>query len=153
MRMMKLTVVVMIVSMVIIIQSCEKEGGNETKISHAGGTESHNMGKNCMGCHSSGGEGSGWFTAAGTAYNAAGTSTYSNVTVQLYTQPMGAGDLVATLYGDAKGNFYTTAAINFGSGVYPVITGTGSSSYMLQSITQGACNSCHGVSTGKLYAN
>ena len=140
--------------LMMIIQSCEKEGGNSTKISQAGG-RSHNAGRNCMNCHASGGEGNGWFNAAGTVYTPDSSSTYTNPVVQLYTQPDSLGNqtLVATINGDASGNFYTTASINFGSGLYPVVVGAHSTRYMAATITQGACNSCHGVTTARLFVN
>lgn len=132
--------------------SCEKEGGNVTNISQPGG-HSHNAGENCMNCHSSGGEGKGWFVAAGTVYNGSLSATYPNTVVNLYTQPNGGGDLKATLYGDSRGNFFTTAGIDFSAGLYPAVTGTtGITDYMTQPITQGACNSCHGVSQIHIWA-
>jgi cytochrome c553 len=136
-----------------MVQSCEK-GNNATRISQNGG-HSHNAGRNCMGCHYSGGEGSGWFNVAGTVYDNTKTTSYPNTTVYLSTLPNGRGTIVDTLYGDGSGNFYTTASINFGTGLYPSVAGTngGGVSHMSTSITTGACNSCHGVSTDKLWAN
>ena len=56
--------------------SYEKEGGcDENNISATGGNKSQNMGQNCMHCHVSGGEGEGYFTAAGIAYDSLQTST------------------------------------------------------------------------------
>lgn len=136
----------------LLINSCEKEGGcGETKISFANGNESHNAGQNCMNCHKSGGGGSGCFQAAGTVYDNSGTSIYPNATIRLYSQPNGAGSLVATIQGDAKGNFYTTSNITFGSGVYPSVTNSvGQTMYMSSTVTTGACSSCHGVSQSKI---
>jgi len=131
------------------IQSCNK---NETKISQANG-HSHNAGRNCMGCHNSGGEGDGWFTVAGTAYNAVDSGIFSNAVVKLYTGRPGVGTPVATIYGDGSGNFYTTAAIDFSVGLTPVITGSTGTNYMHTTLTTGACNSCHGVTQTKIIAN
>ena len=50
--------------------ACEKEGSSSSNISTTNGNRSHNMGQNCMSCHKSGGQGDGWFTAAGTMYQA-----------------------------------------------------------------------------------
>ena len=141
---------------IFIMQSCGKEdGGNRTNISQTGGTRSHHMGQNCMDCHNPNGEGAGWFNAAGTVYTQDSSSTYTNPVVQLYTAPDSVGNqvLVATINGDAKGNFYTTASINFGTGLYPVVVGATRSRAMNATITQGACNGCHGVSTGRIYTN
>ena len=133
----------------------ENDGNNsEEMASSYNETESHNAGNNCMNCHKSGGSGEGIFMAAGTVYNANGTAVYPNATVKLYTGPNGTGTLVKTIEVDGKGNFYTTGSINFGNGLYPTVTGTsGNISKMPESITTGACNSCHGVTTGKITVN
>lgn len=138
--------------MICSLQACNKNG-NVTNISSTGGNKSHNMGENCMNCHKSGGKGEGWFNIAGTAYKTDASSTYANVTVKLYTGPNATGTLKYTINGDAKGNFYTTEAIDFGSGLYPVVSGTGNASFMSSAITSGACNNCHGNSTGRITLN
>lgn len=141
---------VMLAIVMLYTQSCER-GDNATRVSQHGG-HSHNAGRNCMDCHNPNGEGSGWFNAAGTVFNNSGTSIYPNTTVYLYTQPNGGGTLVDSLFGDGSGSFYTTQSISFGSGLYPAVTGSsGTTKYMSSSITTGACNSCHGVSTNKLW--
>jgi hypothetical protein len=139
----------------ILAQSCEKEGGNRTNISQANG-HSHNAGRDCMQCHISGGEGAGWFNAAGTVYNTSDSATtYTNAVVKLYTAPDSLGNqvLVATINGDGSGNFYTTASIDYGAGLYPVVVGAHSIKYMPMSTNKGACNSCHGVNTARIIAN
>ena len=142
---------------ILFIVSCEKDNGNggdgggETKISSPNSSSSHNMGRNCMTCHVSGGQGDGWFNAAGTVWDSTGNQTNPNATVKLFTKPNGEGTLRATLYADAKGNFYTTAAIDFTGGLYPAVTGATTTKYMSTSITMGACNSCHGVSQAKMW--
>lgn len=139
-----------LVMITIIIQSCTK--GNETNISAHNQNESHNMGQNCMNCHRSGGEGKGWFNVAGTVYNATATQNVPNATVYLYTGPNGTGTLQYTVEVDAKGNFFTTEAIDFGTGLYPSIQGNTTTKHMSTSITTGACNSCHtGTSTPRLW--
>lgn len=129
--------------MLIAGQSCEKEE-NETKISSFNSTESHHMGENCMNCHKTGGEGEGIFTIAGTVYNAAQTSTYPNASVKIYTGSNASGSFVASIEVDKNGNFYTTKSIDFGSGLYTFVEGTGDPKYMQTVISSGACNSCHG---------
>jgi len=60
--------------------------------------------------------------------------------------------MIATISGDSYGNFFTTAGVDFSGGLYPVMTGTsGEYEAMYQPVTSGACNSCHGISTGKLH--
>lgn len=139
------------------VVSCEKEddenGENKDMSSSFNENESHNAGQNCMSCHKSGGQGEGWFTVTGKVYNASKTAVYPKATVKLYNGPNGTGTLVKTIEVDSKGNFYTTADLNFGNGLYITVTGTtGSVTKMGSSISTGQCNSCHGSSTGKISA-
>lgn len=147
-----------LIAMVFI--SCEKEESNDNDnsagemYSSYNESESHNAGANCMSCHKSGGPGEGIFTVGGTVYNSSGNAVYANATVKLYSGPNGTGTLVKTIEVDGKGNFYTTGSVSFGTGLYPTVTGTsGNISKMASAITTGACNSCHGTSTGKITAN
>lgn len=130
-----------------------ENGGGETKMSSYSSSESHNMGKNCMGCHVSGGQGEGWFTVGGTVYKNNSNSTYPGATLKLYSGPNGSGNLVATIPVDKLGNFYTTQSINFGSGLYPVVIGNNGQREMDSPISSGQCNKCHGNSTGKISLN
>jgi cytochrome c553 len=134
-----------------LIQSCESEGGDQVKISQYNGDESHNKGQNCMNCHKSGGEGEGWFNAAGTVYNAAFTASNPNTTVKLYTGPNGTGSLVKIIEVDGQGNFFTTEDIDFGQGLFPAVQGATTTKYMGTTAASGQCNSCHGVSTDKIW--
>ena len=137
----------------LLLASCEKKGCGETNISSAGQDESHNMGQDCMNCHHDGGNGEGCFIIAGTAYNQS-SQLYPNVSVKLYTQPNGGGELVLTLTGDENGNFFTTESVNFAGGLYPAVTGqSGVTSFMSGSVSQGACNSCHGANDDKIRVN
>lgn len=133
------------------LTSCERERGcGETNISSHGGDDSHNNGRNCFSCHTSGGEGEGCFNAAGTTYKSSGSAA-KNGTVKLYTGENSTGTLRATIEVDNLGNFYTTDDINFSGGLYPtIISATGNVYEMSDNITTGACNSCHGVSTDRL---
>ena len=135
--------------------SCEKEddGENKDMSSRYNENESHNAGQNCMSCHKSGSHAEGWFTVGGTVYNASKTTVYPNATIKLYTGPNETGTLVKSVEVDGKGNFYTTADINFTNGLYVSVTGTtGNTNKMASSITTGQCNSCHGSSTEKISA-
>jgi len=133
------------------IQSCKhSKDGPVENISAHGKNQSHNMGQNCMNCHEPGGSGSGWFSIAGTAYNNNQSQTQPDITVKLYTGVNRTGSLEYTIEGDSRGNFYTTKYINFNQALYPVIEKDSSVRFMSTSLTTGACNSCHGVSTNKL---
>jgi hypothetical protein len=137
---------------IILLNGCSHSGKNETKISKNNGHESHNAGKNCMNFHKSGGEGEGWFSVGGTVYDSLLTSIKPNGIVNLYSQPNGAGNLVAKVEVDAKGNFYTTQSVNFTAPVYPSVTNAnGKQKFMSGSITTGACNNCHGVSQARIW--
>ena len=141
---------VIFISSLLFLFSCKKNE-KATNISSYNETESHNMGQNCMNCHKSGGDGEGIFQAAGTVYDSTLSVTLPNTTVYLYTEQGGNGTLKHTVEVDGLGNFYTTESIDFGDGLYPTIKGTTISKHMSSPITSGQCNSCHGVSTSKLW--
>lgn len=130
--------------MAVMIVSCGDDseiGDDETGLG-----SSHNTGKNCMSCHSS-------FKLAGSVYNQALTSAYAGAKVKITSEANGAGTVLATLTSDKTGNFRTSSSISFGSGVYVSVEGTsGTVKYMDSAITSGACNSCHGSSTSKAWA-
>jgi hypothetical protein len=148
-----LTIVFLATVLVFTFPSCKKNKCGDTNVSFSGGSKSHNFGQNCLNCHKSGGEGEGCFNVAGSASNSALTSNLTGGTIKLYTGAGGTGTLKYTIQIDSKGNFYTTESIDY-SGLYPAITGTsGATSYMSSSLNTGACNSCHGVSTGKIFSN
>ena len=127
--------------------SCEK------KISSYSQSESHYAGQDCMQCHKSGGDGEGHFKVAGTVYDSTKINVYPKATIKLYSAPQGGGDLIKTIEVDAIGNFYTTEKVKFKKDVYPSVTGTtGIEKFMSTPATKGSCNSCHGVSTNKLWA-
>jgi hypothetical protein len=130
--------------------SCENDE-NETLISSYNSTESHNSGQNCMSCHRSGGSGEGLFTVAGTVYDSTRTSIFPNATIRLFTRPNGAGTLEAIIEVDGLGNFYTTEAVDFESGLYTSTEGSLETKFMNSPITTGNCNSCHGVSTDRIW--
>lgn len=129
----------------------ENENSSETKISEYNSMESHNIGLNCMTCHSLNGSGEGWFKAAGSVFDSLRLNKNANTTVKLYTGPQGTGTLKYTIQTDGKGNFYTTQTIDFGSGLYPAIQGKTQTKYMSSPISTGQCNSCHGISTDKIW--
>ncbi len=131
--------------------SCKKSWAcHEDNISSLGANDSHNKGMNCMQCHTASGEGEGCFNVAGTIYQSNLQNTVNTGKVELYTGPNGTGTLKYTIDIDSKGNFYTTANVDY-TGLYPKVTGpSGASISMGSSLTTGACNSCHGNSTGKI---
>ena len=138
-----------------IIESCEQNGCGKTEISSYNSHESKKMTGDCMGCHSpNGGAGAGCFRVGGTAFDSIpGDSDVKNSVVKLYTQPNGAGELVATLQVDASGNFYTTSPVSFANGLYPAIISPAGTRYMPSPAITGACNSCHGVANANLWAD
>ena len=100
------------------------------------GRTSHNAGRDCTTCHS--------FTVAGTAYKSDGSTPYGGVVITLTSGREGTGTVLATLTSDASGNFYTSAPVAFGSGMFASATGTGGAMKSKTSaITSGACNRCH----------
>ena len=145
------TLFIALASLGLTFQSCEKDE-NETKVSYYSASESHNEGQNCMSCHVSGGDGEGWFTVAGTVYETNKTTTNPKSTVRFYTGAGGTGTLKATVEVDARGNFYTTESVDFGNGLYTMVeSSTGNKEYMAGKVTSGACSSCHGSSTDRVW--
>jgi hypothetical protein len=145
--------IIMIVGILILLPSCESDEneGNEEKVSSYNETESHKMGQNCMSCHKSGGKGEGWFNLAGTVYEDDKSTTYPNTTVKIYDEPNGAGSLISTIEVDGLGNFYTTNNIDFGNGLYASVSGDTETIYMIDPVTSGQCNSCHGTNTDRIW--
>jgi hypothetical protein len=140
---MKKPFALLLFSLVILLIACEK---NETESEDNGqsGT-SHNVGKNCLSCHG--------FSAAGSVYNKALTSIYSGATIKLTSQANGAGTVLATITVDGSGNFHSSNSISFGSGIYAGVTGSnGTITYMVSAIKNGGCNSCHGSTTTRIWA-
>jgi hypothetical protein len=138
---MKKIVLAGLIWMLIWAVSCEKESGDEGE-----GGGSHNTGKNCLSCHSN-------FKLAGSVYNKSLSSGLSGAKIKVSTQANGAGTVLATLTSDSNGNFHTGSSINFGTGVFVTVEGSsGTVKNMSSSITSGACNSCHGTSTSKMWA-
>lgn len=133
-------------------QSCKEESDcTVTNISSFASNESHNNGMNCMSCHTSGGSGKGCFSVAGSVYASDLSTTQADVKIQLYTGVNGTGDLKYTIEGDAKGNFHSTDDILY-DGLFPTITHTnGNMKHMPSALTSGKCNSCHGVTTDKIW--
>ena len=126
------------------------EDPNVNRVSEHGLTNSHTddrRGTDCMTCHDS-------YTVAGTVYDLGLENYYADATVYLYDEPNGAGRLVETIEVDGNGNFYTTQSVNFGAGLYPVVVSADGVDlqYMPNSITSGACNSCHGVTVLPIYS-
>jgi hypothetical protein len=135
-------IISVVIALLIILSaiSCEQEKNNGAMGS------SHNAGKNCISCHSN-------FKLAGSVYNKSFTKIYSGVKIKVTTQSNGQGSVLVTMNSDNSGNFYTGTSISFGSGVFVSAENTsGTVQYMNTSITSGACNSCHGSSTSKMWA-
>ncbi len=142
------TIITLIITtlLLVAVPACKKSGGNENSvlISQNTGMTSHKQGENCMSCHRGGGSGDGIFTVAGTVYTRNGSDINPNGTVQLYTEARAGGTQVTTVEVDGMGNFYTTEAVDFGTGLYTLVTSaSGNVEHMNGPITSGACNSCH----------
>ena len=138
----------------VIFSSCKHGYGGQGGTSAHNKEESHNMGLNCMNCHSGTGEGQGCFAVAGTVYNQTFSKTKSNPTIQMYTQADGKGDLIKIIDGDDLGNFYNENSSGLTGSFYPVVVSSdGKVQKMLEPISTGACNSCHGVKTDKIWVD
>jgi len=124
----------------------DSDGGSELT-STLGDNDSHRAGQDCQRCHRSGGSGDGVFTIAGTVFDGDNPSVVKpNVIVRLFALPDQSSALIEEIEVDAKGNFYTTAPIPYGAGLFAVLVdGPVSSPFMMAPVTasEGACNSCH----------
>ena len=145
-------IITLVVSGMVSITACQKEG--EKKSSNDGESRSHNSGRNCLGCHRKGGSGSGIFNVGGTVYDSLRTAVNGGCAVKICTEANGGGTELLSLNTDEKGNFYTTAAVDFSVPRHVYIIGkTGKKKYMGSTITTGACNSCHGSTVMKAWVN
>lgn len=137
-----------IFSLFIIGCSHYDELQKNSKESKANDDESHNTGQDCMSCHnnaSNEASSEGWWNVAGSVYT--GNSPANNVTVELWSEPNGAGFKILTLTSNKKGNFYTNKIINFNGGCYPLIKNGNKTKAMLSAFKGGvSCSnsSCHG---------
>ena len=85
------------------------------------------------------------FSVAGTVYRDDSTA-YAGATVRLTTEQGGSGTLILSLQTDRSGNFFSSQAVNFGSGLFTDVFGVGSTRPMLAPVLDGSCNSCHDAS-------
>ncbi len=156
-RMNKTLLFFMLILLFALLSSCRNsfgdgdEGENETKISRYNSEKSHNAGENCISCHKEGGEGDGWFSAAGTVYDSLLKNTYPNAVIKLYTQKNGNGNIVKIIEVDRLGNFYTTENIDFSSGLFAAVEGRNVIKYMQSSVETGQCGSCHGAKINRIW--
>ncbi len=134
--------------------SCKKESDDKKSLnSKHFSTESHHTGDDCMGCHSSDGNGEYNFTIAGTVYDSVQNKPFPNATIRIYSGMNGQGTLLKTLEVDGFGNFYTTDEIDFSKGVYTSVQGNKSIRYMQQKATVGQCSACHGIYQRTIYTD
>lgn len=123
-------------------------------ISKANTKKSHEFGNDCMSCHKKGGSAKSIFMVSGSVLDEARVKIYKNPVIKLYTERRAQGELVATILGDALGNFYSTEDIDFSIGLYPTLIGTEGVAepvkHMSRPIFSGSCNSCHGPKEEKL---
>jgi cytochrome c553 len=128
---------------------------NGRESSASGG--SHNVGQDCMSCHNQHGneaitEG-GWWNIAGSVFSDDGDAPFSNAKIELWSKPDREGTLYYTLEVDQNGNFYTEKIVKYNGSCFPVVVNleTGDYESMSSAYRSGGCNSCHGVSTDRIY--
>ena len=140
---------------------CNKCHALDVRESKIGELRSHNVGKDCLSCHSIEGAGRGIYTVAGSVYKPDGETPYPNIKVNFYPGKNRLENPVAVLEVDGNGNFYTTKEMmpgGKGDGeiglLYPsVVTDHGEYSMPVSfSISMGGCNSCHGVDVARIFA-
>lgn len=113
---------------------------------------SHNNGQECQNCHFYQGFGTGCFNISGSVYKANKIDFYAQGEIRLFTQPNGQGQQVGTFYVDSRGNFYSTAGINWSQNLFATFNdGNGNNQHMQAAITSGDCNSCHGDFNDRIF--
>jgi hypothetical protein len=117
--------------------------------SKANGAKSHFFGISCNNCHGvKADKADGCFSISGSVYDEARARIHKNPVIKLYTEQGAKGKLVAVLYGDANGNFYSTQKIDYSQGLYPSLYGTPGTrepeKHMTRMTFTGDCNKCHG---------
>ena len=106
-----------------------------------------------MDCHKTGFS-DGGFIVAGTVFKTDSVSKNPNGTIYLYSGPKGTDSVIATIEVDGVGNFYTTHPYDLSKGVYPaVVSSSGNKMFMESATTNGACNSCHGLTQARIVVN
>ena len=138
-----------------LLHSCDSNGNGNSGgeiISSFNSSRSHKTGQNCMNCHVQGGGGDGFFSVAGTVYEKDGNNPLPNAIVRIYPADELEGDPIAVIEVDGRGNFYTTENIVFEGGLTTSVEGPTTEIFMESTITNGSCNSCHGQSTGSIWA-
>jgi cytochrome c553 len=148
-----ITLAFAIIASAYIISSCTHtfDCGSETKVSTANG-KSHNAGKDCLSCHTSGGQGEGCFSAGGTVYDKTGVIA-PTASILFYSAPNGGGTLKATIPVNTSGSFYSSQSM---VGYYPaVVSKAGVKTFMSTPIATGGggCALCHGNTTDKILVN
>lgn len=128
--------------------------GGEVKVSKRGDLKSHNVGRDCISCHSAEGAGRGIFLVAGSVFRSDEVTPYPGTTVKLFGGKNGTRGLVATLEVDGEGNFYTTEEVVLGDSLYPSVFSDNGVVHMPRSfnLSMGSCNSCHGVNVSRIFA-
>lgn len=120
---------------------------------------SHNAGRNCMSCHHDGSNtaswGDRWWYFAGTVFQDKGNEPASSSgAIELWTGPGRTGERLYKVPVDRSGNFYTAKIFSFKGGFYPVFVGNdGTIKEMATKTTEGACNSCHGITEEHIEIN
>lgn len=118
------------------------------------GEDSHNPGQNCFTCHhdKSNKASKYWWYIAGTVYDKDGDPANGEGAVELWTEPNRTGVLLNSLPIDQTGNIYTEKIFSFKGGFYPVLVDDDGKlvKSMSSKTTNGACNSCHGVTEKRI---
>jgi hypothetical protein len=128
----------------VVWTACHDKGSDDE------GGMNHNVGMDCLQCHRSGGGGDGIFSVGGTVYIAGSNTGAAEATIRLFPDSGHSGTPVATITSAVTGNFMSESPIDFSNGLFPTVTSSKGTSSMAEPIYTGACNSCHGVSTGKI---
>jgi cytochrome c553 len=114
-------------------------------------SDSHNSGKDCASCHNNASNEASreyWWNIAGTVHE--NEKPTSNISVQLWSEPLAKGFRIKNLISDKDGNFYTEKVVNLNGGCYPIAIRGNDTLFMdAKKYTGGGCNSCHNPSSNE----
>ncbi len=102
---------------------------------------SHNAGKDCMGCHASGGGEAPQFAFGGTLYNGSG-SPVAGAEIRV----VDANGNATSVYTGPEGNFHGSGSL--ATPAHAGARNATTTALMVSSLTYGGCNRCHCTGTG-----
>jgi hypothetical protein len=109
---------------------------NTPSFSSQTGSTSHNQGRDCMGCHATGGGEAPQFSFGGTVYDGTG-----NAVAGAEIRVVDANGRATSVYSGSNGNFHGSGSLALPG--HAGARNASSKALMVSSLTYGGCNKCH----------